>query len=1531
MALPTSGPIHMGALADNNDSASRQDLVMSTLANQFASGSLVGDVDGNSTANQTADRDALKASPFGLSEFRGSNILNASFDSVEPQLADGTDVTSNGYVDGESAQIEFVRNNTDLGPSFTVGVKATSNNAILASNTVNVGTDTGTLDIPFTAPTTAEADDKYYAFVSTGTFENATGATINHFTAIANGVTRIKNSGGSIVETVFVSSSGASISNPVVSTSVNTGTQVSKSITGKSAVINGDGGAIAATLVSESNSGNTTYSISNTPGILRFQTSHVGNPSKARNETTSQRDFEVKYAQQIVSLQASDTTVNVSAVDGSNNVTITCTSRGRSGTVTIGHDTNNTPSDKTFTSVDEAVSTVYVQEDISKNFTISSAGTYHPKAFHDGDSVAYVGSSITVAPQLSFSIPQSQTINVNQTQAFSVSSLVGNNKQVVISSEDSIGGATLNADGSATMTPGANNKVYTITFAGSADYSQTSSSVALLTVNPTVSVGVSPGSGTFRPTTDTHGDAIASSTHGITPTEFTFTPSVEGNNITSFSYSITDFSFTSGNSSTQGTVKGKYTSGGSKSSDLTVSGQDSTSGTTSFDQTITAVTKAFTGGALDGVLREGSDITLSGVSANFVQNMRVQRYNGSSFVNISAITSDISGAVTVADTAALERDTNSSREVRIIDTDSSDTIVRSLGNAAILGPLPVIDTFSAATGNLLGEIDLTIATTNASSATVNQGVGSVSVDSNVTDTGNSNNATIIYTLTATNSDGESVQDTATATTINPSLSLGNPSLTSWTFGDTGNFTITYSKNFDDAVDIQMGEGLDTGTGGNVYQSISVSAQSGTVTFDRNQMHGTTFGTIVDFRIGSSASGKVVNDNAATFSDFSAPGQASNNSSVGTSGTAININFNAGSNATDHRVHNLTSGTSIDVAMPGTSATFTGLSAGTTFTFRVDALRSKTTTPNGSSQTTTKTTTGATFQVATFTWDSFIVKGDSMSSTSGVGFSTNQEDAVLAGADEQKELFYRSDIHTPGSNTVRFYNAQDGSVWSGGTSGKFFQIENTHIGLIDNSGDMTAGNYIAVGQAIPKSPTSLTFSSNTNSSIEMTWTDNSGIEDGFKIYYADSNADSGDTLGATIPQNNTTGEVTSLTNHSAPTVNSFTATAASESQINISWNVSSVDTLNVKAGPSSGNYTSTLTTTSATSGTVSETGLSAGTQRFYQINLTKFGRTYSFAVYAYNGSTLCTSAATNNFSLAAQTTTSTTDATSTQPSVSWDSWSAGSYALDTFGNGQTDTAIANINLDYGSGTISSIIGGTTPTFATLAVALAKTSNPTSYGNTLTGGNVNNETIYARVKLTQSADRVGSGTATLKLRHASGGTNTDSNTRNINWSHDVGGFACLDNSVLLNTDDGLQHIDSLSKGDMILSHNFNTGKNELVEIWDILKVKHSHLRKVTFDDGTEIMLTSDHPMVSLDNKLYSINPKKTIKTYKVNSSKLTINTEIKTINGSSKVKSIELIEDSRDTYTINTINKNFYANGKLSDSAIRFEKNVKVSFV
>lgn len=1343
MALPATGPIHMGALADNNSSASRQDLVMSTLANQFASGSLVGDIDGNpANPGNTADRDALKASPFGLSEFRGSNIPNASFDSVEPQLADGTDVTSNGYVDGESAQIEFERNDTDLGPSFTAGVKAVSNNAILASNTVNLGTSIGTQEITFTAPTTAEADDKYYAFVSTGTFENATGATINHFTAIDNGVTRIKNAGGSIVETVFVSSSGASISNPVVSTLVNTGTQVSKSITGKSATINGDGGTIAATLVSESNSGNTTYSIANTPGVLRFQTSHVGNPSKARNETTSQRDFEVKYAQQIVSLQASDTTVNVSAVDGSNNVTITCTSRGRSGTVTIGHDTNNTPSDKTFTSVDEAVSTLYVQEAISKNFTISSAGTYHPKAFHDGDSVAYVGSSITVAPQLSFSKSGNQTINVNTTQAFTISSLVGNNGSVDISSEDNIGSANnLTSDGSgATMTPGAKNKVYTITFDGSADYSQTLSQTSTLTVNPTVSVSVSPGSGTHYPTTDTHGDSIASGTHGITATTFTFSPTVVGDNVTTYSYSIANFSFTSGNSSTQGNVSGKYTSGGTKATSLTVSGTDSTSATDTFNQTITAVTKAFTGGSLTSVLRVGGTITLSGVGANFIQNMRIQRNNGSSFVNITGITTDISGAVSISALGSMDARDETAREVRLIDTDSSATIVRSLGDAKILAALPVIDTFSAATGNILGEIDLTIRTTNASAASVNQSVGSVSVDDDVAQTGIANNTSRTYTLTASNEESETVTATASATTINPSLTIpNNPSLTSWNKGDTGNFTIEYTKNFDDTVPLEMGVGLDTGTGGTVYQSINVSAQSGTITFDRNQMSGDTFGTVVDFRIGNSTSGKVVRGNTATFADFLAPGQASNNNSVGASGTSININFTAGSNATRHIVYNITSGTnSGDIAMPGTSHTFTGLDTGTTYTFRVDAIRDVTTTPNGSSTTTTKTTTGATFTVATFTWQAVTVYGSSMGSTSGVGFSTVQETAVVGSTSTSRTLYYRSDIQTPGSNTVSWKRGIDQGAWAGDGS-KFFRIGGSHIGIIDGSGEMDANQYIANSVAIPISPTSWSATSTGASNIEMSWTDNSAIEDDFKIYRNEgSAADSGDTLAGTVPADNTAfdddNSGSGLSNNSAPTINGFgggtsdSVVIGGSSTNRILFNASGIDsyTLRFNTTNHSTAYSSTAisnTTSGISSNSINQlllhSGVTGGTTYYYQIEAIKGGKTYYYAVYANNGGTLSTSAATGNANLANVSST----ATATQLAVSNTSISGPADYDQTASEGATNTSgnkTFNITNASGNTTITfAKVSGTTqdtPQFA--AVTSGTPSSFVNSGNTIT---------------------------------------------------------------------------------------------------------------------------------------------------------------------------------------------------------------------
>ena len=161
MALPGSGQIHFGALADNKDSASREDLSLKSLSEQFAVGSFVGDVDGNSTANQTADRNLLTAAPYAISEFYDAEYVNEFYDTVVAQLADGTVVTSNGYVDGESARISFDVNDATLGNSYTAGLKLASDSSVVVSAT-ETETGVGVKTIAFTAPSRAAATNVYY-------------------------------------------------------------------------------------------------------------------------------------------------------------------------------------------------------------------------------------------------------------------------------------------------------------------------------------------------------------------------------------------------------------------------------------------------------------------------------------------------------------------------------------------------------------------------------------------------------------------------------------------------------------------------------------------------------------------------------------------------------------------------------------------------------------------------------------------------------------------------------------------------------------------------------------------------------------------------------------------------------------------------------------------------------------------------------------------------------------------------------------------------------------------------------------------------------------------------------------------------------------------------------------------------------------------------------------------------------------------------------------------------------------------------
>ena len=109
--------------------------------------------------------------------------------------------------------------------------------------------------------------------------------------------------------------------------------------------------------------------------------------------------------------------------------------------------------------------------------------------------------------------------------------------------------------------------------------------------------------------------------------------------------------------------------------------------------------------------------------------------------------------------------------------------------------------------------------------------------------------------------------------------------------------------------------------------------------------------------------------------------------------------------------------------------------------------------------------------------------------------------------------------------------------------------------------------------------------------------------------------------------------------------------------------------------------------------------------------------------------------------------------------------------------------------------------------------------------------------------------------------------------------------------------------------------------MVEITKILRVKH-YVYSVKFTDNTEMILTDDHPMVSVDGNLLSINNTKTFDNYDVKAQKIMIGDKIKSTNGFVVVDSITKLDELRDTYTVVNKNNNFYTNNILVHSEVKY---------
>ena len=142
-------------------------------------------------------------------------------------------------------------------------------------------------------------------------------------------------------------------------------------------------------------------------------------------------------------------------------------------------------------------------------------------------------------------------------------------------------------------------------------------------------------------------------------------------------------------------------------------------------------------------------------------------------------------------------------------------------------------------------------------------------------------------------------------------------------------------------------------------------------------------------------------------------------------------------------------------------------------------------------------------------------------------------------------------------------------------------------------------------------------------------------------------------------------------------------------------------------------------------------------------------------------------------------------------------------------------------------------------------------------------------------------------------------------------------CVHEDMLIATEEDMKSIHDIKIGDKVVSHNFATGENELVEVEDLIIVERDVDYKVN-----DLIMTEDHPVYLNTGRKASVNPSATLTNYKQEVDELKEGDVMIRIDGSEEeITSIERHEGMHKNYAIKTKHNNFYANGILVDSVIQ----------
>lgn len=145
---------------------------------------------------------------------------------------------------------------------------------------------------------------------------------------------------------------------------------------------------------------------------------------------------------------------------------------------------------------------------------------------------------------------------------------------------------------------------------------------------------------------------------------------------------------------------------------------------------------------------------------------------------------------------------------------------------------------------------------------------------------------------------------------------------------------------------------------------------------------------------------------------------------------------------------------------------------------------------------------------------------------------------------------------------------------------------------------------------------------------------------------------------------------------------------------------------------------------------------------------------------------------------------------------------------------------------------------------------------------------------------------------------------------------GGGFCLHESILIDSEFGPMRVGDIEDIVRVWSWNFNTQEKELVDVLEVITVTHHNLWSI---DG--LLLTEDHVIYTEDNEAICVSPEKALENYGIKARAIVKGDALHTLDGSIReVNRISRYKGSHTTYTLKTINRNFYADGVLVDGEV-----------